>query len=69
MTEAGAFNTEKDHKDFYSRTDARLDVINRASWGYLPYPGKIQYINMHLPLGFQAQYQYQMLFSRSLPAS
>lgn len=46
LTAAGAFNTDRNHPDYYSRTDARVDVIDRASWFYFPYPGQFG------PIGF-----------------
>ncbi|XP_033758568.1 solute carrier family 23 member 2-like isoform X1 [Pecten maximus] len=40
LTEAGAFSMDRDHKDFYSRTDARTDIIHKSSWFNMPYPGQ-----------------------------
>ncbi|XP_033757145.1 LOW QUALITY PROTEIN: solute carrier family 23 member 1-like [Pecten maximus] len=40
LTAAGVFSTARDSPDYYSRTDARVNVIHRASWFYFPYPGQ-----------------------------
>ncbi|OWF55077.1 solute carrier family 23 member 1-like [Mizuhopecten yessoensis] len=40
LTTAGMFSMDRDHKDFYSRTDARTDIVQRASWFHFPYPGQ-----------------------------
>ncbi|XP_033758171.1 solute carrier family 23 member 2-like [Pecten maximus] len=40
LTEVGAFSMDRDHKDFYSRTDARTDIIHKSSWFNMPYPGQ-----------------------------
>ncbi|XP_069139247.1 solute carrier family 23 member 1-like [Argopecten irradians] len=48
LTAAGAFNLDRDSKDFYSRTDARVDVIHRANWFYFPYPGQFGKINFSI---------------------
>ncbi|XP_060079224.1 solute carrier family 23 member 1-like [Ylistrum balloti] len=48
LTAAGAFSTARDSQDYYSRTDARIDVINRASWFYFPYPGQFGKISFSI---------------------
>ncbi|OWF42907.1 Solute carrier family 23 member 2 [Mizuhopecten yessoensis] len=48
LTAAGVFSTDRASKDYYSRTDARTDVISRASWFYFPYPGQFGKISFNL---------------------
>ncbi|XP_060079225.1 solute carrier family 23 member 1-like [Ylistrum balloti] len=48
LTAAGAFSTARDSQDYYSRTDARVDVISRASWFYFPYPGQFGKISFNI---------------------
>ncbi|XP_060063606.1 solute carrier family 23 member 2-like [Ylistrum balloti] len=40
LTTAGVFNTDRNHRDFYSRTDARTDIVHKSNWFYFPYPGQ-----------------------------
>ncbi|XP_033757178.1 solute carrier family 23 member 2-like [Pecten maximus] len=48
LTASGVFSTSRDSQDYYSRTDTRVDVINRASWFYFPYPGQFGKINFSI---------------------
>ncbi|OWF42908.1 solute carrier family 23 member 1-like isoform X2 [Mizuhopecten yessoensis] len=48
LTAAGVFSTDRASKDYYSRTDARTDVISRASWFYFPYPGQFGKIGFNI---------------------
>ena len=41
----GVFPDDPDDKKYHARTDAKIDVIGRVSWFYIPYPGKIFYIS------------------------
>ena len=41
LTAAGVFTDDKTSKEYTARTDARTDVIDKASWFYFPYPGNL----------------------------
>ncbi|KAJ8304043.1 hypothetical protein KUTeg_017626 [Tegillarca granosa] len=41
LTAAGAFSEDPKSSDHLARTDARTDILHRAHWFYVPYPGNI----------------------------
>ena len=49
LTETGYYDhaTNTTVKEYYARTDVRRYVIDRASWFYFPYPGKVKYMYLY----------------------
>lgn len=39
LTETGFFSDDPDVLEYQARTDSKGDVIEMASWFYVPYPG------------------------------
>ena len=44
LTATNVLSTNPNDKEYYARTDVRLDVMETAEWFFMPYPGTVQFI-------------------------
>ena len=48
LTASGVLTNDKSDNQYKARTDARSEIISKTPWFYLPYPGIIIFLDIHV---------------------